>query len=150
MKQQYILPIVLSAVIAGGAGFFAGTNYQQDKRSNFFQMNGGPGGTMMFRNGNGTGNGGTRGGFRPVAGTIIKADDTSITVSLPDGSSKIVLVSDKTTVNKATEVSKSDLTVGTRVAVFGNANNDGSINAQNIQLNPTRSDNRETPMPTPK
>jgi len=150
MKQHIILPIVLSAVIAGGGGFFAGTKYQQSKRGNFVQMNGGPGGTMMFRNGNGAGNGGTRSGFRPVAGAIIKTDDTSITVKLSDGSSKIVLVSEKTTVNKATEGSKSDLTIGTSVAVFGNANSDGSVTAQNIQLNPTRLDNQGTPIPTPK
>lgn len=55
---------------------------------------------------------------------------------MQDGSSKIVLFSDKTEINKAAEATKEDLKVGEKVAVFGTENSDGSVTAQNIQLNP--------------
>jgi len=77
-----------------------------------------------------------RGGFRPVSGEIIKADTTSITVKLEDGSSKIILLSKNTAINRAEKVSAFDLTVGTTIAVFGSENPDGSITAQNVQINP--------------
>ena len=49
---------------------------------------------------------GSRMGFRPVNGEIISADEKTVTVKLQDGSSKIVLFSDKTTINKADVVAK--------------------------------------------
>jgi hypothetical protein len=55
---------------------------------------------------------------------------------LPDGSTKIVLLSDTTTVNKATTGTLSDLTKGQQVAVFGQENSDGSVTAQTVQINP--------------
>jgi len=60
----------------------------------------------------------------------------TITVKLPDGSSKIILLSEKTSINKASEGSVADLVVGEKVAVFGTTNTDGSVTAQNIQINP--------------
>lgn len=126
---------LVAALVGGGVGFFAGTKYTQgrvasltlNRQANF---NGGGG---RFLGGAG---GGRMMGFRPVSGEIISADDKSITVKLPDGSSKIVLFSDKTAINKAETGSKTDLTVNTKVAVFGQDNSDGSVTAQNIQINP--------------
>lgn len=74
----------------------------------------------------------------PTAGEIIGADEKSITVKLQDGSSKIVLLSEKTQINKAEKATKEDLKKGEKVAVFGTENPDGSVTAQNIQLNPQR------------
>ncbi len=140
MKQQQILvPVIITAVVAGGVGFFGGTKYQQMQRGANFQQfaNGAGGRNFGGRGGSGAfGQGNRNGGFRPVSGEILKADDTSITVKLMDGSSKIVLLSDKTAINKASEGAKADLTVGQKVAVFGTDNSDGSVTAQNIQLNP--------------
>lgn len=79
---------------------------------------------------------GGRTGFTPVSGEILSIDDTSITVKMPDGGSKIVMISEKTTMNKASSASKSDLKVGSQVAVFGQDNSDGSVTAQSIQLDP--------------
>jgi len=135
MKQNIIAVILLVTVIAGAGGFFAGTKYQQNKRGQFMTQTGNgtrPGGMMNPQSGNGQ-----RGGFRPVSGEIIKSDATSVTVKLTDGSSKIILLTEATQINKAETGTAEDLTAGTMVAVFGSENADGSVTAQNVQVNPT-------------
>jgi len=128
-----IIAIIL-IFVAGAGGFFVGMKYQQGKQPAF---------SRQFGNGQGTRTGGqlqgssNRMGFRPVPGEIISSDDKSITVKLQDGSSKIILFSDKTEINKAANATKEDLKVGEKVAVFGQENSDGSVTAQNIQLNPS-------------
>ena len=47
-----------------------------------------------------------------------------------------MLIGESTSINKSAEGSKNDLIVGENVAVFGTNNSDGSVTAQNIQLNP--------------
>jgi len=73
-------------------------------------------------------------GLRPVSGTIISQDEESITVKLADESSKIILITENSTINKTEEGSKEDLGEGTEVTIFGQENSDGSITAQNIQI----------------
>ena len=141
MKQIYLITITV-AVIALGVGFFGGMKYQQTKKVPQFNRSRGSG---QFRGGPG----GNRSGFRPVSGEIISVDDKSITIKLSDGSSKIVLISDSTNINKAEKVDKSTLQVGNPVAIFGQDNSDGSVTAQNIQLNPLRMDFNATPKPPP-
>lgn len=129
-----LLVTLIVAVVAGGFGFFGGMKYQQSqvKQFTFQNGNGGmPNGTGAMRIGRG-GNTATR----PVTGEIINNDDTSITVKMDDGSSKIVLINGSTSINKAEEVTKSELTAGTNVAVFGTTNSDGSVTALNVQVNP--------------
>ena len=131
MKNTTIITVLLLIVVSGGA-FFAGMKYQQSKQPAFTRQFAGQQGAR-------TGQGqfqGNRAGFRPVNGEIIASDDKSITVKLQDGSSKIVLLSDKTVINKAAQATKNDLKKGEKVAVFGQENSDGSVTAQNIQLNP--------------
>jgi hypothetical protein len=128
MNSKNIIIVILIVLIVGGGMFFAGTKYQQGKRGNIARQFDGQ--RMM-----GTGNG-NQNGFRPVNGDIVSVDDKSITVKLVDGSSKIVLISDKTEINKAEIATSTDLKVGEKVAVFGTSNADGSVTAQNIQLNP--------------
>lgn len=123
MKKNWIITIILLIAVGGGA-FFGGMKYQQSKRSNFgARMDRG-----QFQ--------GARTGFRPVNGEIVSADDKSVTVKLQDNTSKIVLLTDKTQINKADQATKEDLKAGEKVAVFGQENSDGSVTAQNIQLNP--------------
>lgn len=124
--------IIVVAVIVGAIAFFAGLKYQENKQS---QTRGFDTTAQGNRNGQFQ-RGGNRAGFRPVSGTIISADSTSITVKLPDNSSKIVMLTAKTAINKATTASKSDLQVNEKVAIFGTENSDGSVTAQNIQLDP--------------
>jgi hypothetical protein len=129
------------AIVIGVGGFFAGMKYQQTKQPSFtrngantFMMGGAQNGQGAI-NGQ-TRTGGARMGGGQVMGDILSQDATSITVKLQDGSSKIVLFNDKTTINKAEAASTADLKTGEKVAVFGQTNTDGSVTATNIQLNP--------------
>lgn len=131
--------IVLAVFVALAAGFFAGSKYQMSKGGVReiglgFESRGMPGKGQAPRIGFG-GNGGN-GGFRPVNGEIVSVDEKSMTVKLADGSSRIVLLTDSTEVVKSSEASKSDLKAGEKVAVFGQENEDGSVSAKNVQLNP--------------
>ena len=143
LPNNLIISVVVTLIIAGGVGFFAGTKYQQSKTVTStrspFATNFGPGSRNNRTEGAQTqpNSGTTKNmGFRPVSGEIINSDDKSITVKMTDGSSKIILISDSTNINKAETASKTDLTVGTTVSIFGQTNSDGSVTAQNIQLNP--------------
>ena len=124
MNSKNLIIAILLVLVAGGAGFFAGMKYQQSRRPNFarnFQGASRPDGAINFK---------------PVAGEILSSDNKSITVKLADGSSKIVLISDSTQINQATTAISVDLKTGITVAAYGTANSDGSVTAQNIQINP--------------
>lgn len=145
MKNNMLLMIVVAAII-GVASFFAGTKYQsmtqttgnrQFAAGQFGQFGGSQGQT-------GTRN---RIGMRQTIGEILSADDQSVTVKMMDGGTKIALLTSKTTISKATPGEKSDLKVGERVGIFGTDNSDGSLTAQNIQLNPMVRGLSGTPAP---
>lgn len=134
MKNKNLVVAILFLIIVGAGSFFAGIKYQQG-RGNFSNRNFGSQGINQ-RQFNQGGMANNRGGFRPVSGEIISADDKSITIKLTDGSSKIVFLNDQTEINKASQAVKEDLKVGEKVMAMGQENSDGSITAQNIQLNP--------------
>lgn len=139
--NKIIIFSAIALVIGAGAGFFGGMYYQKSKNPVF---------NRQFGNGQGRGNDTfVRGGFRPTSGQILSVDDKTMTVKLLDGSSKIVLLNDKTTLNKADAATISDLKVGDTVAVFGQENSDGSVTAQNVQLNPIMFRGGQNPTPTP-
>lgn len=123
------ITVIAVAIIGLAVGFFGGMKYQQIKVSQVTAQNRTEG--FNGQRGNRMGQ-----GIRPVNGEIISQDDKSITVKLPDGSSRIVLLSGSTQINKAEKTTKDDLKIGERVAAFGSENPDGSITAQSIQLNP--------------
>lgn len=129
MKNPIVIAVIVAVVVGAGA-FFAGMKYQQGKTPAVTANAGGTGGF------GGRGGNGRNGANRPMMGQIISQDDKSMTVKMQDGSTKIVLLSTTTAINKAATATKSDITVGERVNVFGTANTDGSVTAQNIQLNP--------------
>jgi hypothetical protein len=126
MKNNAVVITILVAVIVGALGFFGGMQYQKMQRgAGRFGAAGGFGGRAGGAN-----------GTRPVVGQISSMDSNSVTVKLPDGSSKIVILSTSTAINKQATGSKSDLKNGENILVIGTSNSDGSITAQNIQLNP--------------
>ena len=137
MKPLYV---VIIALVVAGAAFFGGMKFQQSKSSGntqFRQFQRGPNGQNGPSRQGGGNVQGRFGGGRPVMGEIISKDDNSITVKMQDSSTKIVILSNSTSINMASEGTKSDLTEGTKVGVFGNENPDGSVTAQNVQINPT-------------
>lgn len=139
MKTKIIVIAVIGVLVIGGGLFYARTKSTgNDRRPDFTQMDqegqirGGQNATSEMPDRQGAM------GNRTV-GEIIAKNDTSITVKLPDGNSRIVLISSSTSVNKMTSgsivtVSTADLVVGENVMVTGEANADGNINAQSIQL----------------
>lgn len=130
---------ILSVLVlcAGVGGFFGGMQYQKSNGTTPVpdMMNRAGGGMMpQGRMGAGAAGGQFAGGAGFTSGEILSKDESSITVKLMDGGSKIVLFSASTTVMKATTVSRDDLTVGEQVTVTGATNTDGTVSAQSVQV----------------
>ncbi len=147
MKKNTVIIIILFMLILGGlVGFFIGKKYQSGRSTSSTNSPFGSFGYSRFggrqnSNSQTTGqpqtNNNRMGGPQQVIGEILSQDDKSITVKMVDGSSKIIFVNDSTTISKSNTATKTDLKIGEKVAVFGPENTDGSVTADNIQLNPT-------------
>ncbi len=131
MKNKNLIAVLVVALVVGIGAFYGGMKYQQSKaqsgRGNFAGFRGQAGGV------------GQRGGGRfggATVGQVVSSDSKTITLKLTDGSSKIVDVSGSTTYSATSKASASDIKNGTTIAAIGTANSDGSITAQNIQINP--------------
>lgn len=152
--KKYILPVSLS-VLCLAIGFSFGILFQKHRltssftaRGGQFQMEANTGNRTGNRNnssttstGTGAGNGtGLRDGSgnNSIFGEITKMDDSSITIKTTDGSSKIILLSDSTSINQSVTAAKTDLTVGTQVKVDGTTDsNTGSVTGKSIEINPS-------------
>ena len=89
MKNKNLILTAIAVIIVGAGAFFAGMKYRQSKQPS--RVN------FQARMGIGQDNisgAGQRAGTRVIRGEIISQDAESITVKLPDGSSKIVLISE--------------------------------------------------------
>jgi len=140
MKNNIVIIIAAVSLALGFGGGYLFKNYQVSQmRPNFGsqlpdrQRNG-----LELQNVQRPQNGqGSQAGFGGmVIGEIISQDENSITVKIQDGSTKIVILGDSTTYSKSQSIEKTELSTGNQVRVSGNANSDGSITAQNVQLNP--------------
>lgn len=140
MKNTPLI-IGITALVFAGAGFFGGMKYQQSKTPQFNRGQFGNAANGQARN---------RAGGGMVNGTILSVDATTMTVKLPDNSSKIVVLSGTTTYAKSTQGELTDLVVGDWVAAFGTTNADGSVTAQSVQINPPQGRLGGMPNPTPK
>lgn len=141
MKKNTLLAIGIGVVLIAAA-FYGGMQYDRanartgtftdfqnltsQQRAERFQQMGGIGSagrrsssTMPF-----------------VGGEIIGKDNSSITVKLTDGGSRIVFFSPSLRITKFVEGSKEDLVNGTQVTVNGSSNADGSVTAGTIQIRP--------------
>ena len=137
MQSKHIVPLIIGVLIIAGGAFYGGMTYAKSKTptraagANF--RGAGAGGAGGAARQFGAGQGGA-GGF--AAGEVLSKDDTSITVKLQDGGSKIVFFSASTTVSKTSEGSLGDVTPGTNIMVGGSTNQDGSVMARTIQIRP--------------
>jgi hypothetical protein len=129
IKNNLLITIVIAIAVAGAA-FFAGVKYQKAQTPSMPNLEAMRG--MMKRNGSELGH---QSGAQAIRGEVIDQDEGSLTIKLPDESSKIILISENTTINKASEGSIDDLATGEQVMVFGRSNSDGSISATQVQLN---------------
>jgi|SRR5581483_10691975 len=123
--NKNITTIVLIIIFAA-AGFFGGMQYQKSQRGAGFGN--GQNGGFVRRFGQNGQNG------QAVRGQILSVDSTGITVKLSDGSTKIVVVPTSAMIGKTTTGTKTDLTQGSNVTVFGTNNSDGSVTAQFVQI----------------
>jgi len=149
-KSGIIVAVIIALIAVGGGSFYAGfqvgkgqspsVNFQPGDFANMSatdrQAVFGQNGQMAGPGGNGLTSRATNGGF--ITGEIIAQDDTSITIKLLDGGSRIVFLADSAQVMKSSEGSRADLTVGQSVTVNGTANDDGSLTAAMVQLRPER------------
>jgi hypothetical protein len=138
MKNIHTMRILISIVlivIAVIGGFFLGMTYQKS------QINFGMIGQGSRQDGNfrmlGQGGANTQNSnFRPVRGQVVSADNNNLTVKMSDGSTKLVVLSESTAFMQSTKASLSDIKTGDTVNVLGTQNSDGSITAQDVQINP--------------
>jgi len=132
-KTNYLIIAIVAIIFAVG-GFLGGMKYQQSKLPSGFNFQGN-GQFRAMRDRTGTPGVQRRAGSEAVRGEIIKQEAGSMTVKLPDDSTKLVLISENTEINQATKTAVEDLKTGYQVMVFGQTNPDGSVSASQIQLN---------------
>ncbi len=137
MKKSFlIITAVIALLIIGGGSFYGGMLYgQSQKRSAGFP---GQNAGISIR-------GGRQGGAGFNSGEILSKDDKSITIKLATGGSKIIFFSGSTEIGKFVNGTSDDLQVGETVMVQGQANQDGSITAQSIQIRPVGQNNQPKP-----
>lgn len=128
MKRH--IPLVAVAVAVGVGSFFGGMTYAKGKPS----ANPAGSATRAGRFAAGAGQAGMNRGGGMVAGEVIAKDDRSMTIKLPDGGSKLVFVSDSTSVVTAASGTIADVAVGKQVMAVGQATSDGSVTASMIQI----------------
>ncbi len=144
--KNIVIGIIVTAFLVGGGGFYGGMKYEESKSPRRFTQQGGNGFAALSPEERAQrrqqfGNGGGARGMRPAgqggeltSGEIISKDDTSVTVKLRDGGSKIVFTASSTQIGKFVNGASSDLEKGKTIMITGSTNPDGSITARSIQL----------------
>lgn len=130
MEKNNLIITIAAVVIAGVLSFYGGMQYQKSRKGSFFgKSSAGPNTQRAY---------GKQGGGlinnRPISGEVANVDNESITIKTQDGGSKIIIISDATTINKTASGSKSDLSTGVQVTVSGSENSDGTVSAQSVYV----------------
>ncbi len=142
--MKKIIAIIIGVILVGVGSFCVGTKYSKGNNSAaisragaFANLSPAERQARMAQGANGAGGQrGARTGAGFASGEVIAKDDKSITVKLPDGGSKIIFFTKTTPVTKSVGGTADDVKVGEQVTIAGSANQDGSVNAQSIQIRP--------------
>ena len=120
MNREILFLIIL--ILVATTAFYVGMKYQQSKMPQgvFFQ---GGGQTAQARE-------------RMLSGEVISKDEKSLTLKLPNGSIRIIFLSEKTEFLKMTEGNLNDIEAGKQIMIIGNQTTEGAFVAEQIQLSP--------------
>jgi hypothetical protein len=136
MNKQLISAVLISVVLAGGAGYWLGQKTGGSKtiatNGNATNYSGARPGATGTRSANSNFN--RQGNL--LVGEVLKIDDQSLTIKLRDGGTKIAFFTASTTVGKFTAGAKTDLALGQNITITGAANPDGSVAANMVQIRP--------------
>ena len=137
-KDKTLIVGIASLLVGIGGGFLGGMKYESGKTIPLASI---PGSNGLPRNPNTPQNGGpptdaTGGRSGALMGQIAAKDNGTLTIKMPDGSSKTVTYTGASTVTKTENVSVSDLVSGQQIRANGKVASDGSIAAQAIQIIP--------------
>jgi hypothetical protein len=135
MSKNLIISAVLVVVVLVGVSFYGGIKYGQSKKPAIDRTTFGQRNTQMMGN-TPQGVGRILGGM--VSGEILSIENNSLTIKSQDGGSRIIFISASTTINKMAEGNIKDLIIGSNVSINGSSNTDNSINAQAIQIRPSK------------
>ena len=124
-----IIIAVVLVIIAAAGGFLGGMMYQKNQTP---ALSATGRGNFVAR----FGQNGQNAAFRPVRGQVLNMDANSLTVKLSNGSTEIVVLSSSTAFMQSTKAALSDVKTGDTVNVVGTQNSDGSVTAQQVQINP--------------
>jgi flagellar basal body-associated protein FliL len=124
-----IIVAVILVIVAAAGGFFGGMMYQKSQVSALGAAGRGSYAARFGQAGQSAAN-------RPVRGQVLSMSDTTLTVKMSDGSTKIVVLSSSTAFAQSAKAALTDVKTGDTVNVVGTANSDGSVTATDIQINP--------------
>jgi hypothetical protein len=137
VSQRLVGVALISLAVGAGGGYFAGvsTARKSEWRPERFAA-----GFDRDQTGNRTGIGARPGGIGRGAGMtrgeLIQVGEGSLTVKLPDGGSRIVLIDDSVQVTSCSQGDASILRVGQQVMATGSVGSDGSVAAESVQIVP--------------
>ncbi|MCL5010068.1 MAG: hypothetical protein M1289_00500 [Patescibacteria group bacterium] len=127
MNSKTKVMVFAIVIIVGLAGFFAGMEYKKHPGNTH------PHNRQLYLTGKKHKLG--KNARIPVRGQIIATGSGTITVQMPDGTSKIIVLSGNTKITKSIKGSANDLKKGERILVIGKKSANGSVTAENIELN---------------
>jgi len=131
MKKNLIL-ILIALIIVGAGGFFGGMKYGEsqalknltpEKMREIFQQTRGQFQTQRQRMAQGF-----------IVGEVISKDEKGLTIKLPDGSTRIVFLSESTQILKSVQGNIQDIEIGKQVIVSGEQTTEGFLTAKTIQI----------------
>jgi hypothetical protein len=134
VKQREYLIFGVALIVVGAIGFASGVAWKAPPGS---AGDGGRGAGQFSRTGDRATGARTfqdAGGF--ASGEVIAKDDTTLTVKLPSGGTRIVFYTGATPFLVSATGSPADVKIGENVLVSGSQNPDGSVSAQSIQVRP--------------